>query len=98
LAEHPGVEEKLLGMFTERRTLARMIRLSPGASFRVAGRSIYFAYSGTGRVEREPLRTFTAAFLDHGEDATFAADKPKSSPNAIRLRRKRKPSLARSLV
>jgi hypothetical protein len=61
-------------MFTERRTLARMIRLSPGASFRVAGRSIYFAYSGTGRVEREPLRTFTAAFLDHGEDATFAAD------------------------
>lgn len=75
LADNPGVEEKLLGVFTERRALVRMIRLKPGAIFRAIGRGIYVAYAGSGRVEREPLRPYTTVFLDHGEAATISAER-----------------------
>ncbi len=71
---NPGIEEKLLGVFTERRTAASMFRIAPGASLRADGRSIFFGCSGSGRVEDKPLRRFTAVYLDHGESATFAAD------------------------
>ncbi len=71
---NPGVQEKLLGVFTERRTEARMIRLAAGASLRGDGRSIYFVSSGSGRVANASLRQFTAVFLDHGEAAIFAAN------------------------
>jgi hypothetical protein len=74
LAGHAGVKEKLLGMFTERRTEARMLLLARGASLRGSGRSIYFVTSGNGRIDGEPLRRFTAVFLDQGETATFVAD------------------------
>jgi hypothetical protein len=71
---NPGVEEKLLGVFTERRSEARMLRLAAGATLRAIGRSIYVACSGAGRVENEPLRQYTAMFIDHGESATLVAD------------------------
>jgi len=71
---HTGVERKLLGMFTERRTEASMIRLAPGTGLNVSGRSIYFVCSGSGRTGSEPLRRFTAIYLDHDETATFATD------------------------
>ena len=69
-----GVDEKLLGIFTERRTEARMVRLNAGATLHATGRSIYLAYSGSGRVEHEPLRQYTAVFLEHGDAAAFTAD------------------------
>ncbi len=69
-----SVAEKLLGVFTERRAEASMVKLAPGASLRATGRSIYFVCSGSGRVDGEPLRRFTAVFLDHGETATLTAD------------------------
>ena len=68
-----GVSEKLLGVFTERRTEARMLRLDPGASWRATGRGIYVAYRGAGRVGNEPLRTFTTVFLDHDESVSIVA-------------------------
>ena len=73
-AGNPGVAEKLLGVFTERRTEARMVRLNSGATLRATGRGVYVACSGSGRVEQEPLRQYTAVFLDHGEAATFTAE------------------------
>jgi hypothetical protein len=72
---HAGVAEKLLGMFTERRAEARALKLESGASLTGAGRGVYFAWSGAGRVGNDPLRPFTTVFLDRGEQATFTADK-----------------------
>jgi hypothetical protein len=74
-AEHPGVYEKLLGAFTERRAEAGLYRLTPGATLPGAGRAVYFAWSGSGRVDGQPLRAFTTLFLDRGEKATFSAEK-----------------------
>jgi len=70
----PGVSEKLLGVFTERRTEAGFLKLEPGASYTGAGRGIYVCYAGKGQVEGEPLRPVTTVFLDHGEHATFTAE------------------------
>ena len=70
----PGVSEKVLGVFTERRTEAGFLRLEAGASYAGAGRGIYVACTGKGRVGAQPLRQFTAVFLDHGERASFTAE------------------------
>jgi hypothetical protein len=70
----PGVSEKPLGVFTERRTEAGFVKLDPGASYTGTGRGIYVCYAGKGQVESEPLRPATTVFLDHGEHATFTAE------------------------
>jgi hypothetical protein len=70
----PGVSEKLLGTFTERCARAGFLRLDPGASYQVAGRGIYVACEGQGRIGDQPLRRFTTLFLDHGERAILTAD------------------------
>ena len=72
--EHPGVYEKLLGVFTERRAEARLLKLGPGFTLTGKGRGIYFVWSGAGRINGEPLRALTTVFLDRGETASFAAD------------------------
>jgi len=72
---YPGVFEKLIGVFTERRAQAGFFRLEPGATMRPSGRGIFVACSGEGRVEAAKLRAFTTVFLDHGEEATFIADR-----------------------
>jgi hypothetical protein len=73
-AEHPGVHEKLLGVFTERRAEASLFKLSPGSVINGAGRGIYVAWTGAGRVNGEPLRPYTTVFLDRGEKAAFSAE------------------------
>jgi hypothetical protein len=73
LPDSPGVSEKLLGVFTERRAEAGFYKLEPGATLRAAGRGIYVAYAGEGRVADQPLRPFTTVFLDHGEEALVTA-------------------------
>jgi len=73
--EHPGASEKLLGVFTERRAEASLHRIAPGATLTGTGRVVYFAWSGAGRVDGQPVRPFTTLFLDRGERATFSADK-----------------------
>jgi hypothetical protein len=73
-APHRGVAEKRLGTFTERDARAGFLRLEAGATFPAAGRAIYVAVRGRGRVANEPLRPYTTVFLDHGEEARFAAE------------------------
>ena len=73
LADGPGVEEKLLGIFTERRTTMRLLRLAPGAAYDAAGRGIYLVAAGAGSVAGEAFRRLTAVFLDRGEAARFFA-------------------------
>ncbi len=69
----PGVEEKLLGVFTERRTEARFLKLAPGASYYAKGRALYLAMSGAGTVGEAPYRRFTTAYLQKGERAMITA-------------------------
>jgi hypothetical protein len=70
----PGVAQKIMGVFTECRSEAALIRLDAGASYTAEGnRDIYFTLSGAGKVQGEPLRRFTTVLLEKGERARFSA-------------------------
>jgi hypothetical protein len=69
----PGAFEKLLGVFTERRSEVGQIRIDAGASFTARGKGIYVVVRGGGTVGGEILRPLTTVHLDAGETVTFAA-------------------------
>ena len=69
----PGVSEKLFGVFTERRTQARLLRLVAGARYPVEGRGVYLVLSGAGEADGAPLRKLTTVFLETDETATLRA-------------------------
>jgi len=73
VADVTGVEEKLLGVFTNCRIRGARYKLAPGARFRAEGRGIYLVLSGEGAVEGAPWREHTVVYLDDGEHARFAA-------------------------
>jgi hypothetical protein len=73
-SDHEGVEEKLLGVFTERRAETGFVKLAAGATLPRAGRGIFVCCRGRGRIDGEPLRPLTTLFLDYGEKAVFTAD------------------------
>jgi hypothetical protein len=73
-ADQPGVYEKLLGVFTERRSEAGVLRLDAGATLTGTGRGIYLAYRGGGKVDGRPLRPLTTVFLERGERVAFKAE------------------------
>jgi hypothetical protein len=75
-ADEPGVAERLLGVFTERRTAAAFLRLEAGAAHAATGDGIYLVISGSGRAGEQPYRRFTAVHLRRGETLRFAADAP----------------------
>jgi hypothetical protein len=68
-----GVSERLLGIFTERRTVARRLKLEPGASLKVAGRAVYLVLRGAGKIEETAARPLTTLFLEWGETGTITA-------------------------
>jgi hypothetical protein len=73
----PGVERKLLGVFTERGTRLEMIRIRPDAAATLAagdGRILTFALSGAGICGAERWSRHSAAEIAPGETARFAAD------------------------
>jgi hypothetical protein len=72
--DHPGVSEKLLGSFTERRAQAGFLKVAAGATLPLSGRAIYVVCSGGGRAGTESMRRFTTVFLDHGEDTSLTAE------------------------
>jgi hypothetical protein len=69
----PGVAEKLIGVFTERRSESRFVKLDPGATYRAGGHGIYFIIDGSGEVEGQPIRRLTTVHVKKGETATFTA-------------------------
>jgi hypothetical protein len=69
----PGAREKLFGVFTERRTQARLVQLAAGAALAVEGRGVYLVLSGAGEADGKPLQKFTTVFLDTGETGTLRA-------------------------
>jgi hypothetical protein len=70
----PGVAEKLLGVFTERRSEAGFLRLDAGARFTARGKGIYVVIRGDGTVGDQPLRALTTVYLEPGESVTFTAE------------------------
>jgi hypothetical protein len=70
----PGVHEKMLGVFTERRSESGVVRLDAGAELNGTGRGIYLCYRGSGRIGGEALRPLTTVFLERGERAAFTAE------------------------
>jgi hypothetical protein len=76
VADAPGVCEKFVGTFTERRSSARFLRLDAGATFAATGRGIFFVLHGTGTVAGDRLQPLTTIYLDHGETATLATREP----------------------
>jgi hypothetical protein len=68
-----GVSEKLLGVFTERRSEASLFRLEAGASFTARGKGVYVVTRGGGSAADQPLRALTTVYLEPGETVTFSA-------------------------
>jgi mannose-6-phosphate isomerase-like protein (cupin superfamily) len=68
-----GTEEKLLGVFTERRTESRLLRLDAGADYYAKGRGLYFVVSGAGTVFDQDYRGLSTVYLKKGERAMFKA-------------------------
>jgi hypothetical protein len=69
----PGVAEKLLGVFTERRSEAGLVKLDAGASYAARGKGVYVVTRGAGTVGDQPLRALTTVYLGPGETARFTA-------------------------
>lgn len=69
-----GVSEKALGTFSSCRTRAAKYKVEPKASFTATGRGVFIALSGSGKVEGEAYKRFTALYLEDGEQGTFTAD------------------------
>ena len=69
----PGVYDKLVGVFTERRCIAQFFKLDPRARFKGQGRAIYFLLSGAGQVAGEPYRRLTTIYCEEGDDPTLVA-------------------------
>ena len=69
----PGASEKLFGVFTERRTQARLLRLAPASHYAVAGRGVYLVLSGAGEADGQPLRKYSTVFLEADAHATLRA-------------------------
>ena len=68
-----GVCEKLFGVWTERRTQARLLRLDAGSTHEVFGRGVYLVFAGAGECEGKPLKQYTTVYVDHGEHARLSA-------------------------
>ena len=69
----PGVSEKLLGVFTERRTEASLLKLEAGASCTAKGNGVYLVLRGAGTVGDAPLRNLTAFHVGRGESVKVSA-------------------------
>ena len=76
VAGAPGVAEKFVGTFTERRSSARFLRLDQGATFEAEGRNLYVVLKGHGTVAGETLQPLTTIYLQHGERAAISAREP----------------------
>jgi hypothetical protein len=71
--DEAGVAEKLMGVFTERRSTARFLCLEPGAVHSASGRSLYFVIEGDGTVADQKLERLTTVYLQRSEHAHFTA-------------------------
>jgi hypothetical protein len=71
-----GVSEKLLGVFTERRSGAGFLRLAPGGRYDALGEAVFLVLSGSGVAGEHPLRRLTTLHIGRGERLGIEADAP----------------------
>jgi mannose-6-phosphate isomerase-like protein (cupin superfamily) len=80
--DEPGVEEKHLGTFTERRTTVGFVRYAGGASHRIVGHrstQLHFVVDGALRVGDGVYGRWTAFKFEVGEDAGLEALEPTTT-------------------
>jgi hypothetical protein len=68
-----GVSEKLLGVWTERRTQAGLFKLAKGARFEAIGHGVYLVLAGAGVCAGQTLKQYTTVYVEAGETATIEA-------------------------
>ena len=68
-----GVSEKLLGVWTERRTQAGLFKLDRGARFEATGHGVYLVLAGAGACAGQPLKQYTTVYVEAGERAIIEA-------------------------
>ena len=73
MEREPGASEKLLGIFTERRSEVGLLRIEAGATYTARGNGLYVALRGAGGIGGETLRRLTTLYLRRGETATVSA-------------------------
>ncbi len=69
----PGVWEKTLGVFTERRAEAGLVRVEKDAKLTLPERTIHVCVSGSGTIGVEPVRKYTVIHVGAGESAKVIA-------------------------
>jgi hypothetical protein len=69
-----GVDEKLMGVFTDCGIPCAIYRVRSGATFTAHGRGIFMVMSGHGALEGHTFRQYTSVYLDTGETTQFEAD------------------------
>jgi hypothetical protein len=69
----PGVAEKLLGVFTERRAEQRLLKIEAGRTYALRGPAVYVVLSGTGTAEAQPIRRFTTISTGPNDTVTVTA-------------------------
>ncbi|MFN3890658.1 MAG: hypothetical protein ACK4MV_09680 [Beijerinckiaceae bacterium] len=70
-----GVFEKVLGVFTERGTKVRLVKIEAGSECRLSGRGVFIALEGVGDAAGQTLRYQTTIYLDHGEEIDVHAER-----------------------
>ena len=70
-----GVFEKVLGVFTERGTKVRMVKIGAGSEVRLTGRSVFITLDGAGTASGQPVSYQTTIYLDHGEELALQAER-----------------------
>lgn len=75
-AGEPGVSDKLLGIFSERRTEIAFLRIAPGAVHRAAAGRVYFVVSGEGRADDRAWQPRATISLAADDAIDFAATTP----------------------
>ena len=75
VGDRPGVAEKPLGVFTERRTSMGFLRIEAGSRYTIAGKAIYLVMIGVGSGGGASLRRLSTVTLEAGETMEISASK-----------------------
>jgi hypothetical protein len=73
LKGQPGVETKLMGVFSERETKIAFFKIDVGASLKLEDNSLYFITSGKGDSNAEAVGKHSTLYLKRGENGVLAA-------------------------
>ena len=73
VAISPGVFERYMGTFTERKAEASFVKLEKGATWKGPGRTVYLVTEGAGTVEGDTFGKLSGVHAQEGEAPVFTA-------------------------